>query len=77
MIIILLFFEKNQKKRLRVTKLVVLLQPHSGTNDVEWCNGSTADFGCLSRFESLLDNLRWKKRPATLSNRFFYLKLEF
>lgn len=45
MIIILLFFEKNQKKRLRVTKLVVLLQPHSGTNDVEWCNGSTADFG--------------------------------
>ena len=39
------FFRKKQKKRLRVTKLVVLLQPHSETNDVEWCNGSTADFG--------------------------------
>lgn len=40
-----LFFEKKRKKCLRVTKFVVLLQPHSGTNDVEWCNGSTADFG--------------------------------
>ena len=45
MIIILLFLQKNRKKCLRVRKLVVLLQPHSGTNDVEWCNGSTADFG--------------------------------
>ena len=45
MIIILPFFEKKPKKRLLVMKIVVLLHPHSEMNGVEWCNGSTADFG--------------------------------
>lgn len=33
------------KKRLQVLKKAVPLQPHSEMNTVEWCNGSTADFG--------------------------------